>query len=159
MNKISDLKITSQIFSELLGVSRRTVESWKKEGMPHSKRGIPFEQAFGWWRLERFKELDELRAARTRRETAKARIAELEAQEKEESLIPREQSILWLSMIVSEAKSHFWGLPKRLSASLAVISDEKEIEEIMRKEIRRILEDLARPLKDRKKGSPRPLKK
>jgi phage terminase Nu1 subunit (DNA packaging protein) len=138
MSKISDLKVTSQIFSQLLGVSRRTVESWKREGLPHSKKGIPFVEGFQWWRAERFKELDELRAARTRREVAKAHIAELDAKEREKSLIPRSEAVHWLSTIVSEAKQGFLNLPRRVAETL-MGRDAKEVESILRFEIHDVL--------------------
>ena len=143
MSKISDLQVTSQIFSELLGVSRRTVESWKREGLPHSKKGIPFVEGFQWWRAERFKELDALRAARTRREVAKAHISELDAKEREKSLIPRNEAVKWVSLLVAEAKQGFINLPRRFGPVLAVVNDERECEEILRKEIWAILKELS----------------
>ena len=144
MNNISDLQVTSQVFSELLGVSRRTVESWKREGMPHSKKGIPFVEAFQWWRAERFKELDELRAARTRREVAKAHIAELDAKEREGSLVPRSRAVSWLCLAVSEAKQAFMNLPRRMGSVIAARTDDKEIELLLRQEIWAILRQLAK---------------
>ena len=152
MSKISDLQVTSQVFSELLGVSRRTVESWKREGLPHSKKGIPFVEGFQWWRAERFKELDELRVARTRRELAKAHIAELDAKEREGSLVPRSQAVAWLCLAISEAKQAFMNLPRRLGSVLAPIADDKEIELLLRQEVWVILRQLAKE-KERAKAN------
>jgi phage terminase Nu1 subunit (DNA packaging protein) len=149
--KLSEIVVTSEEFASLFEKSRRTVETWKREGMPHLKRGIPLFEAVRWWRSERFKEMDELRGARTRRETAKAKIAELDAKEREGSLLPREVPIKWLSLVVSEAKQAFLNLPRRLGPVLAPMGDEKEVELKLREEIYSILRELAKPVKDSKK--------
>jgi phage terminase Nu1 subunit (DNA packaging protein) len=145
--ELSGLLVTSQEISILFGVSRRTVENWKREGMPHMKRGIPFCEAFKWWRAERFKELGELREARTRREIARARMAELEMQGKEGSLIDRNVPIEWLRGHIFEVKTVLEGIPRRLSGELAPIQNEKEIEFVLRREIRSIENQLSSPLK------------
>lgn len=80
--KLSEITVTSGDFASLFEVSRRTVESWKREGMPHLKRGILLLEGVRWWRAERFKELDALKEARIKKETAKAKIAELDAAER-----------------------------------------------------------------------------
>lgn len=141
--KLSEITVTSGDFASLFEVSRRTVESWKREGMPHLKRGILLLEGVRWWRAERFKELDALKVARIKKETAKAKIAELDAKEREGSLIPRNLAIGWVSQLVVEAKAGLWGLPRRMGEELAVIQDGKEIEERLRLEIRRILTNLA----------------
>lgn len=140
--KLSEITVTSGDFASLFEVSRRTVESWKREGMPHLKRGILLLEGVRWWRAERFKELDALKEARIKKETAKAKIAELDAAEREKSLIRREEAIQWLSTIVSEAKQGFLNLPRRVGEIL-VGRDGKEIEAILRFEIHEILWQLS----------------
>ena len=74
--------------------------------------------------------------ARTRRE-------ELKVEEQEGRLIGKDIPLQWLQGHVTEAKAAFWDLPRRLSEELASITDQKEIEHLLRQEIRRILTDLA----------------
>ena len=141
--KIQEITVTSEDFASLLQVSRRTTETWKREGLPHFKRGIPLFEGVRWWRAERFREMDELRGARTRREVAKAKIAELDAKEREKFLIPYSDSVAWVSQLVAEAKAGFMGLPRRMGPVLSVISDEKECELELRVAIWAILRQLA----------------
>jgi len=152
------------------------VEAWKRENMPHLKRGIPLFDAFRWWRAERFRELDELRETRTRREVAKARHQELVTAEKEKSLVPADTAVIWLCRGVSDARLGFMGLPRRLASTIFLLVqkalqeavskvenpeireavnklipglkfDEKDVEFALHKEIRLILTELAKPLK------------
>jgi len=90
---------------------------------------------------------------RTRKEAARAEREELIVKKLKGELVSKNQAMEWLSFLVGNAKSHFWGLAKRLAGPLSVMTDEKETEEAIRKEIRRILEDLGAPLK-MKKGKP-----
>ena len=141
--KLSEITVTSGDFASLFEVSRRTVESWKREGMPHLKRGILLLEGVRWWRAERFKELDGLKEARIKKERAKAKIAELDAAEREKSLIRREEAIQWVSLFLIEIKQAIWTLPRRFAAELAALTDDKEIELLLQREVRRILEILA----------------
>jgi hypothetical protein len=59
----------------------------------------------------------------------------------------------FLSLQFNIAKSHLWGLPKRMAGELAPIQDQKEIELLLRREIRQILERLAAPIGGGKKKS------
>lgn len=146
--KISDITVSSQEFASFIGVSRRTIENWKRDdGLPHLKRGLRLIEAFQWWRENRFKEFDVMRAARTRREVARALREELKAETESGRLIPREQVVVWLSLLSSTARSHFLGLPKRLSGQLAVMSDEKEIVDLLRAEVRQALMEFVIQLK------------
>ena len=64
-------------------------------------------------------------------------------QEKEGSLILKNEAVKWVSILVAEAKQGFMNLPRRFGPVLAVVNDEKEIEELLRKEIWAILRQLA----------------
>lgn len=89
---------------------------------------------------------------KTEHELLKKQLTDIELQIKQDNLISKDKSIEWLTLLVSNARAAFWGLPKRLAEPLALISDSKEIEFEMRKEIRRILEELARPLSKEQKA-------
>ena len=72
------------------------------------------------------------------------------------NLLPKGESVRWVSLLVAECKAALMNFPRRMSASLAPIADEKEIELLLRQEIWGILRQLA---KEGKKGSRRSLKK
>ena len=64
-------------------------------------------------------------------------------------LVPKGESIQWLSSMVAVAKSAFWNMPRRMGEILSLIADPKEVELQLRKEIRIILEQLAEPLTEK----------
>ncbi len=88
---------------------------------------------------------------RTRKENARAEREELIVKKLKGELVLKDQVEKWLHGHVDEALSSFWGLPRRLGGVLATIIDEKEIEFLLRKEIKRILNDLSGPLKKKKR--------
>ena len=69
------------------------------------------------------------------------------------NLVPKEQSLIWLSKLLAEIKLHFLGLPRRLVGSLIILKDEREVESVLKHEITRILWTLSKPLpqKERRK--------
>lgn len=87
---------------------------------------------------------------RTRKENARAEREELIVKKLKGELVERDQAERWLHGHVEEATSAFGGLPRRISGELAPILDEKEIEFVLRKEVRKILNDLSNPLKKTK---------
>jgi phage terminase Nu1 subunit (DNA packaging protein) len=144
---ISKAVVKAGDFAILLKKSRRTVEAWKKEGLPHNKQGIPLLTGMEWWLQERFKEMDALRLARTKKEEARAKYQELITKQLENRLIDREQNIVWLTQVSIGAKNGFWSLPNRLSDQLAAMRDGREIFTLLRKEIRAILLNVVEELK------------
>ena len=84
---------------------------------------------------------------RIRKEAARAEREELIVKKLKGELVARDQAMEWLSLLVGSAKAHLWGLPKRLAGPMSICTDAKETEQLMRVEIRRILEDMGRPLK------------
>ena len=83
---------------------------------------------------------------RTRHETAKAELAELKLQIQRGDLVPKGEQLVWLSMHVIQAKNALWTLPRRMAETLAIETDGREIESLLRSELRRILTDLAAPI-------------
>jgi hypothetical protein len=90
---------------------------------------------------------DEMRAAKLRREISKAEHQEIVTEQLKGSLIDREQAVVWLSAICIEAQNAFWTFPRRFSAHLAAMTDEREIESLLQEEIRNILNALVEALK------------
>jgi hypothetical protein len=90
---------------------------------------------------------------RTRKEAARAEREELIVKKLKGELVPKNWAMEFLSLQFNIAKSHLWGLPKRMAGELAPIPDQKEIEQLLRREIRQILERLAAPIGGDKKKS------
>ena len=83
--------------------------------------------------------------ARTRRE-------ELRVLQEEKTLVPRDEAIKWVSLLVSESKSAFMNFPRRMGPLLAPVFDEKECEQMLRTEIWAILRHLAEEGKKKAKA-------
>lgn len=75
----------------------------------------------------------------------------LKLEQERGNLIARNVQVEWLTRCVSEAQIGFRGLPRRLAASIALKSDEREIELELRAEITRILRELAANKQGRRK--------
>lgn len=90
----------------------------------------------------------------TRRDLEERKIIlhEIKIKELRGELVPKSSAIEWLSLIVNNARSRLWGLPKRMAGPLASITNEKEIEQYLRTEIREILVELGSPLKKKPKS-------
>ena len=77
-------------------------------------------------------------------------LSKLKLEMEKGNLVPRNQSIEWLSLLVSTAKAKLLGLPRRTRDTFAALTDAKEIERIHLKESRETLQELAAPLKGKK---------
>jgi hypothetical protein len=94
----------------------------------------------------------EQKEANTRRDIAKAEREELIVKKLKGELVLKDQVETWLHGHVEETKSAFWGLPRRMGPVLTPISDEKEIEFLLREAIYQILEEMAKPLHAKKQS-------
>lgn len=102
--------------------------------------------------IRRQNEPDEMKAARLRRENAKALREELLAKQLEGSLVPRQEPIIWLTNLCVQTKTNFWSLPARLCRELADISDPREVHSVLKKDIRNTLNNLVEALKKKYKN-------
>ena len=82
--------------------------------------------------------------ARLKFEENRARILELEREEKEQSLIPAEEVRKTLFTKGRMLRDAFLNIPDRVAAELAGISDERQIHKILTREITDCLADLSR---------------
>ena len=140
----------------LFRISREQLRRWREKGCPQVARGRFDLRSVIKWRDETLLSSDKMTAAKLEREQAKAKLATLQAKEKEGSLILKNEAVKWVSLLVAECKAALMNFPRRMSPVLAPIADEKEIELLLRQEIWGILRQLA---KEGKKGSRRSLKK
>ena len=135
--------VTSTEVLGLFRISREQLRRWREKGCPQISRGRFDLGAVIKWRDETLLSSDKMTAAKLEREQAKAKLATLQAKEKEGSLILKSESVKWVSLLVAEAKQGFINLPRRFGPVLAVVNDERECEEILRKEIWAILKELS----------------
>ncbi len=84
--------------------------------------------------------------ARRQTELLKAELLSLKVQVERGDLVPKEAQINWLCILVVNARTGFWNLPRRMGEVLALINDPREIECELRREIRQILEEMVSPL-------------
>jgi phage terminase Nu1 subunit (DNA packaging protein) len=149
-----EIFLTSKQFVIAFKISRETVRKWREKGMPAiEKNKYSLSECLQWVRENIWAPEDEeggMNEEKLLRERAKRKFDELKEQEKRGELIPRKESVKWVSLLVAECKAALWNIPRRLGPVLAVVNDERECEEILRKEHRKVLEELAKGMK--KKG-------
>lgn len=74
----------------------------------------------------------------------------LKLEEDRKNLVPRTEAVKWVSLLVVECKAALWNIPRRLGPVLSLISDERECEQVLRVEIRKGLDELAKGSKIKK---------
>jgi hypothetical protein len=95
--------------------------------------------------------LQSLTDVRRDHELLKKQLTGLQLEIAKGNLVPRDQAIQWVIDQIMVAKSGFLSLPYRLREPLAVVSDPKEIFQILRKEVRELLTRMANSLNPEKK--------
>jgi hypothetical protein len=155
MTENNEYFLTTKGMTIVFPITRQGLSRWVDRGMPKKARNqYPLKECLDWiktnvWGVGIGKE--DFAQEKLKYQKARTRREELRVQQEEKSVIPRDQAIKWVSLLVAEAKAAFMNFPRRMGASLALISDEKEIEGTLRKEIYSILTELAKPLKDQKR--------
>jgi len=131
-------------------VSRKTLAQWVRRGLPRNARGkYPLLACFHWWKKNIIGQVKgeslDIGAERLLRERARRKLEEMKAEVMAGSLVYKEESLKFFRTRVAEARQGFLILPHRLSEPLAVMTDSKEIFELLRKEIFSILNNLSQP--------------
>ena len=142
---IEKIILTSRETCSFYSITKTTLQNWVAKGFPRSKRNeYSLLAGFRWWRRNVVgEESGDLQIEKLKYQKARTRREELRVQQEEGALLPREVSIRWLTRLLTEARMGFLNLPKRLCQELATLTDFREIEGILRKEIRQILTDLS----------------
>ncbi len=159
-------KLTAKELAYLLGVSEPTIFLWAKGGKWLAPARVAKGQYDGKLAVKLYIENhiapkfrtskeggESFDDARLRKEIAAADLQELKASALRGDLIEKDQAIKWLTVLVSEAKSAFLALPRRLAPVLYGVSEIRDIETQIRTEIHKVLEKLARSIKTEKKPS------
>lgn len=163
MGDVSEL--TAKEVAYLLGVAEPTVFLWAKDGNwlapARVKRGkydgkLAVKLYVENWVAPKFRKPDSdsesMDDAKRRKEIAAANIKELEEAELRGRLIDKDEAIQWVGALVDEARTAFVAMPRRM-APVIYGKEIRDSENMIRKEVTRILNKLARPLDDEKAGS------
>ena len=139
---------TVKELARLMYVTERTILRWKKRGMPPKEDGFYDLEAVRTWHK---KMLGRIRTNRSdgepywREMIAKNRALLLEVKLKklEGKLVPKENVEMRDRMRILEAKNIFFVLPKKI-APMLVMKSQEEIEVVLYKAIREIINDFGR---------------
>jgi hypothetical protein len=145
---MNEIQVSSGQLVFLIKKSRETIRRYRDLGLPYDGRNkYPLSRCLQWLLENVWCPItpggESMAGVKLRRELAKAKMQELLLAEKEGGLIPKDVPLQWLVSQVIAAKAAFLDMPRRMSEELAAIIDDKEIEHLLRKEIRRILTNLA----------------
>jgi phage terminase Nu1 subunit (DNA packaging protein) len=139
---------TVKELARLMYVTERTILRWKKKGMPLKKEGFYDLEAVGIWRkkmlgLMRTDASDGEPYWREMMAKNRARLLEIKFKKLQGKLIPREDVELRERMRILEARNVFFVLPRKI-APMLVMKSQEEIEIILYKAIREIINDFGR---------------
>ena len=139
---------TVKELARLMYVTERTVLRWKKKGMPPKKEGFYDLEAVGIWRkkmlgLMKTNASDGEPYWREMIAKNRARLLEVKLKRLQGKLIPREDVELRDRMRILEARNVFFVLPRKI-APMLVMKSQEEIELILYKAIREIINDFGR---------------
>lgn len=154
---VNEIFYTSKRMVWLYEISRESLRKWREKGLPYNenKKLYPLGACHKWIVeniLRPKSENGDINKEKLLRERAKRIQDEFKAEAMKENLIPKGKAEQWLHGHVEEAKTALWGLPRRMGPVLMSISDEKEIELLLREEIHKILEEMAKPLHGKKQS-------
>ena len=155
MSEVS--KLTAKELAYLLGVSEPTIFLWTKGGKWLAPSRVGRGQYDGKMAVKLYIENyiapkyrgskeggESYEDAKRRKEIAQANLHELKESSLRGDLVEKDQAIKWLVALISEAKTAFVALPRRLAPVLYGMSDIRQIENELRSEIMKILEKLSR---------------
>ncbi len=139
---------TVKELARLMYVTERTILRWKKKGMPLKKEGFYDLEAVGVWRkkmlgLMRTDASDGELYWREMIAKNRARLLEIKFKKLQGKLISREEVELRERIRILEAKNVFFVLPRKI-APMLVMKSQEEIEVILYKAIREIINDFGR---------------
>lgn len=134
----------------ILGKSERALTDWQKEGMPIEKSGMrgqsntyDTEKVIDWM-IKRATDTDgEMEKAKLRLTLAQARNAELDADEKEGSLISLENMKGLWGNVLAAFRARILSMPSRLTPLITTHRDPKKIEKILKDACTEALNELA----------------
>lgn len=141
--------------SKAFGVSQVSIRNWLDKGLPHKRtsKGYTFDLSESiQWREKHLQAAkmggsSEFEAARTEKEVYRAKMAKLNYERLDGSLVPagavREQAF----EKARQVRDSLLNIPARVSPILAAEMNAKRVNEILDKEIRQCLESLAHDLK------------
>ena len=142
-------------FAKAVGKSRKAVEGWIQQGMPHTRDGrghvmIDDAKARQWMETAlrkpgrpKSKASEDMDAAKLRRERARAGREELELAQLKGEYVRRDENEASNIRKFTHIRNAFQGLPTRM-APVLYGRDPADIEQMLDTEVRKILESLSR---------------
>ncbi len=149
MNIKPDVEITEQYATKaqaakVLSVSLRSIERFKKEGLPYvAKRGYPLIECLKWYnnRLRNNEDGPTIVDQKLRKLTAEADLLEIELAKSQGSVVAFDE----ISRLIIEShvalKNVFLGLPGRLAMDLAAETDAAVVRDKLMYEIKSAMND------------------
>lgn len=137
---------TMEEVAKVMEVSYRTVQRWKKDGMPTTQDGFYDLAAIKTWHDERIGEADDEEESKTFWDInilkKKASLLDLKLRKEEGELISREEVEKDMIEKIIAAKRAFLALPTRLAPVLAM-KEPREIEAVLYESIGEIIDEFA----------------
>lgn len=155
-------EIGTKQLAYMFEVTSKTIAEWSKPARGEQSAGwlFPAKLKYGKFdvklahnlyikhqilpRYEKKQDGESLQEAKRRKEIAQANLHELKESSLRGDLVEKDQAIKWLVALISEAKTAFVALPRRLAPVLYGMADIRQIENELRSEIMKILEKLSR---------------
>jgi len=128
------------------GCDRSTISRWIEKGFPKLNRGMyDLKQCFDWWRenINIGRDDDQIKAAKRRYWLASAEAKEIETARAKGEVIEWERVFAEWCRRASEARQGWLSMPLKL-APLLEMKSQAEVQEILRQEILRILDNYVR---------------
>lgn len=146
-------RLNLKALSRAFGVSSVTVRSWLDKGLPNKRtsQGYTFDlsEAIQWrekYLQEAQKGSGEYEKARTEKEIYRAKMAKLNYERMDGSLVPVEAVKKQAFETARQVRDSLLNIPNRVSPIVAAEHDSKRVNEIFTQEIRQCLEYLSNNL-------------
>lgn len=139
--------VTSTQVMQLFRISREQLRRWREKSCPQITRGRFDLKAVIEWRDKTLLLTDAMSAAKLKREQSRAERESLKARKEAGTLISRQDAIDGWAILVRNCYQGFSNLPRRISETVVLMDDPKDVEAYLRGEIHAILNELSEPLR------------
>lgn len=141
-----DFIVDSETLAALIGVAPKTVRAYVKRGMPGTKVGGTFrfnlKDVLPWLLDQQHDPGEDYKRARARKEEAQARLADLRYEEKVKNVVPVDWAAKALTRILSNVRARLLAIPNTLAPKLSRVSDEDDIQCIVRDAIYQAMREI-----------------
>ncbi|MBF0488760.1 MAG: hypothetical protein HQK98_11435 [Nitrospirae bacterium] len=141
--EIVEQYVSKAVLAEMLGVSLRTIQRFKRAGLPEDIKGYPLYECLKWYlnHLSNNGDSPTIADQKLRKLTAEADLLEMEIAKAKNSLIDVEDVRRVIVETCLVLKNVFLGLPGRLAMDLAAETDAAVVRNILMYEIKLAMND------------------